>query len=156
MADGLNYEAAADGLAALIMTIPGIQSVIIGSPTGMNVSSTVWVTLGDPGFTEMKRAGGVYESSANLIAWFSYAITDEDATIAERSIMQSIVEFVKRVARNRRDTVDGVAPFLNGTVVRMELPRSAASPSDYVIMAGQPTRLFPIALPVYQQENFGV
>jgi len=155
MADQIDFEAAADGLADLLMTIPSIQQVIIGSPAGMYSSSAAWITLGDPGVTNMVLAGGIYESSANLIVWLGYALDDADAENAERVTMQNVAELIRRVARNRSQTVDGVTPNLNGSVTRMDLPHSATSPADYAIMSGQTTRLFPIAVPVYQRENFG-
>lgn len=149
---GFDVKAALNGLAALMATIPELQSVNIGAPESQATLVEGWVMAGDPEEIKAAASGGLYELSFNLIAWFSYSV-DREETEAERTLSDFVTELTRRIIRNRLVTVDGVTVHLNGSVDRMELPRAAAGGSGFVTLAGQEKRVYPLGICVYQRET---
>jgi hypothetical protein len=150
---GFDVEAALNGLAALVTTIPAIESVQIGAPESLSTRISVWVTVGDPGEVG-SRVVGVYELPLNLIVWMGYVVEGNEQA-AEALLGDYIGELVRRLISNRAGTVDGVTRNLNGSVDRMDLPQAAAGVSDYTSMAGQEARTYPLAIRIVQRENIG-
>jgi hypothetical protein len=139
---GFDVEAALNGLAALVTTIPAIESVQIGAPESLSTRISVWVTVGDPGEVG-SRVVGVYELPLNLIVWMGYVVEGNEQA-AEALLGDYIGELVRRLISNRAGTVDGVTRNLNGSGV-----------SDYTSMAGQEARTYPLAIRIVQRENIG-
>jgi hypothetical protein len=150
---GFDVEAALNGLAALVTTIPAIESVQIGAPESLSTRISVWVTVGDPSEVG-SRVVGVYELPLNLIVWMGYVVEGNEQA-AEALLGDYIGELVRRLISNRAGTVDGVTRNLNGSVDRMDLPQAAAGVSDYTSMAGQEARTYPLAIRIVQRENIG-
>lgn len=150
---GFNIEAAIDGLAALMTTIPELQEVSIGAPTSLSAQVEGWITIGDPEDVA-PWALGVYQLPLNLIAWFGYVV-DGDAETAEKTMARYIQELVRRLIQNRISTVDGVTRYLNGSVDLLGLPRPAAASSDYATFAGQAARVWPCGVLITQREAIG-
>lgn len=153
-----DIEAALNGLAALVGTIPAMESVQIGAPESLSVRISAWVTIGDPGVVE-PRVTGVYDMPVNLVCWFGYAVEGSEQA-SEAQLADWLSELVRRTIQNRAETVTGnsltVTRNLNGSVDRMELPQAAAGTADYTLMAGLEVRTFPVAIRIVQRENFGV
>ncbi len=149
---GFDVEAALSGLAALIQTIPSVESVQVGAPESLSHRIAAWVTLGDPGIIEAERAGGVYAMPVNLIAWFGYVVEGSEGA-AEAQLADYVTELVRRTVQNRIGTVGGVARNLNGAVDRMDLPQAAAGVADYTLMAGVEARTYPLGIRVVQRET---
>lgn len=150
---GFDVEAALNGLAALVTTIPAMESVQVGAPESLTAQISAWVTVGDPGEVG-SRVVGVFELQLNLICWFGYAVSGAEQA-AEAQLGDYISELVRRLIQNRAGTVDGVTRNLNGSVTRMDLPQAAAGMSDYTSMAGQEARTYPLAIRIVQSENIG-
>jgi hypothetical protein len=153
-----NIEAALDGMAELIRTVPAMESVQIGAPESLSHRIAAWVTVGDPGEIG-PRETGIYELPVNLIVWFGYAIGGAEGA-AEAQLADYISNLTMHVIQNRMNTVTGntvtVTPFLNGSVARMELPQAAAGVADYTLMAGEEARTYPLGIRVVQRWNAGV
>lgn len=150
---GFDVEAALNGLAALVATIPAMESVQVGAPESMTSRIATWVTMGDPGEVG-PRVAGVYELPINLIVWFGYVVEGSEQA-AEAQLADYISELVRRMIQNRAGTVDGVTRNLNGSVDRMDLPQAAAGVSDYTSMAGQEARTYPLGIRIVQRETLG-
>lgn len=150
----IDATAAIEGLEALGLTIPGVETVYIGSPEAGETRTGMWIMLGDPEDISDAETG-ILQVRFNLITHYHYVIESAERA-AELALTDWWSEIVERVARNRGETVDGVTPRLNGSVTRLELPRSAAGTSDYALMAGVENRLYPLAIPVVQKVNLGV
>lgn len=152
---GFDVEAALNGLAALVSTIPAIEDVQIGAPESLSARITAWLTVGDLQDVG-PRATSVYELPINLIVWFGYVVEGSEQA-AEAMLADWISELVRRMIQNRFQSVTGnsvtVTRNLNGAVDRMNLPSPAAGPADYAMMAGQEARTFPVAIRVIQQET---
>lgn len=152
---GFDVEAALNGLAELIRTIPAMESVQVGAPESLSNRISSWVTVGDPGEIT-SRTVGVFDLDINLICWFGYAVEGAEQA-AEAQLADYISDLVRRLIANRRGTVTGnavtVTLNLNGSVTRMGLPQAAAGISDYTMMAGLETRTYPLGIRVIQQEN---
>lgn len=149
----LNIRAAKDNLILLLTGTPGLQAVMDGAPESMPAQETAWVTVGD--LVEPVRpatAGGNYQLDINLIVMVG-SVVETDEARSEDTISDIITEIVRRVARNRLTTINGVAPMLNGAVQTMGLPGPAAVGSDYIRMAGEDTRAYPLAIQVTQFET---
>jgi hypothetical protein len=149
---GFDLEAAMNGLAALIDTIPAIESVQIGAPESLSNRIQAWVTLGDPGVIEMERAGGVYRMPFTLVAWMGYVVEGAESA-AEAQLGDYVTDLTRRLMQNRKNAVDGVAVNLNGSVDMLGLPHAAAGSADYTMMAGSETRTYPLGVEVVQREN---
>lgn len=147
---GFDVNAALDGLAALIGTIPSVEEVQIGAPESLSHRIAAWVTLGDPGAIE-PGVVGVYDLPVNLIAWFGYVVEGSEQA-AEAQLADYVTELVRRVIQNRIGAVSSVARNLNGSVDRMDLPQAAAGVADYTLMAGAETRTYPLGIRVVQRE----
>lgn len=150
---GFDVEAALNGLAALIGTIPSVEDVRIGAPESLGSRIEAWVTVGDPGEIGA-RVTGVYELDLNLICWFGYSVEGAEAA-AEAQLADWVTEITRRMIQNRMGAVDGVTRNLNGAVDRMGLPQAAAGISDYTMMAGSETRTYPLGIRVIQREAIG-
>jgi hypothetical protein len=150
---GFDVEAALNGLAALVATIPAMESVQVGAPESLSSRIVAWVTVGDPGEVG-PRVAGVFELPINLIVWMGYAVEGSEQA-AEAQLADYISELVRRMIQNRAGTVDGVTRNLNGSVDRMDLPQAAAGVSDYTSMAGQEARTYPLGIRIVQRENIG-
>jgi hypothetical protein len=150
---GFDVESALNGLAALVATIPSMESVQIGAPESPPTRIQAWVTMGDPGEVG-SRIAVVYELPINLIVWFGYVVEGSEQA-AEAQLADYISELVRRMIQNRAGTVDGVARNLNGSVTRMDLPQAAAGVADYTRMAGQEARTFPLGIRIVQKETLG-
>ncbi len=147
-----DLEAAMLGLVALVDTIPSLEKVQIGAPESLSNRIEAWVTLGDPGVIEMERAGGVYRLPVNLIVWFGYVVEGAESA-AEAQLGDYVTDLTRRLIRNRKDAVDGVAVNLNGAVDMLGLPHSAATGADYTMMAGAETRTYPLGVEIVQRET---
>lgn len=149
-----DVEAALNGLKALVQTIPAMEAVQIGAPESLTNRISAWVTVGDPGEITAREVG-VYELDVNLIAWFGYVVEGSEQA-AEAMLADYITELVRRMIRNRMETVTGnsvtVTRNLNGSVARMGLPQAAAGIADYTLFAGQETRTYPLGVRVIQRE----
>lgn len=152
---GFDVEAALNGLAALVRTIPAIESVQVGAPESLSARISTWVTAGDPGVIA-PRVTSTYELPMNLICWFGYVVEGSEQA-AEAQLADWITELVRRIIQNRFQSISGnavtVTPNLNGSVTRMDLPQAAAGVADYTMMAGQESRTYPLAIRVIQQET---
>lgn len=150
-----DVEAALNGLAALVSTIPAIESVQVGAPESLSARISTWVTAGDPGVIA-PRVTSSYDLPMNLVVWFGYVVEGSEQA-AEAQLADWITELVRRIIQNRFQAVSGnavtVTPNLNGSVTRMDLPQAAAGVADYTIMAGQESRTYPLAIRVIQQET---
>lgn len=151
---GFDVEAALNGLAALVTTIPSIESVQIGAPESLSHRIAAWVTLGDPGIIEPEM-NGIYVLPINLIAWFGYVVEGSEGA-AEAQLADYVTEITRRMIQNRAGTVSGVTRNLNGSVDRMDLPQAAAGISEYTLFAGAEVRTYPLGIRVIQRENQGV
>lgn len=149
---GFDVEAVANGLVALILTIPSVEEAQIGAPESGNMRIGTWVTIGDPGVIEPDRAGGVYKLPINLIAWYRYTV-EANERAAEAGLADWVTELTRRLIQNRIGTVDGVTRNLNGTCDRMDLPQAAAGVADYTLMAGAEQRVYPLGIRVVQLET---
>jgi hypothetical protein len=149
---GFDVEAALNGLAALVGTIPSVEEVQVGAPESLSHRIAAWVTLGDPGVIEPDRAGGVYRLPVNLVCWFGYVVEGSEQA-AEAQLADYVTELTRRMIQNRIRTVGGVTRNLNGAVDRMDLPQAAAGVADYTLMAGAETRTFPLGIRVVQLET---
>jgi hypothetical protein len=154
---GFDVEAALNGLAALVSTIPAMESVQVGAPESLSARISAWVTAGDPGEIA-PRVTGVYDLPMNLIVWFGYVVEGSEQA-AEAQLADWITELARRMIQNRFQSVAGnavtVTSNLNGSVSRMDLPQAAAGVADYTMMAGQESRTYPLAVRVVQTENLG-
>lgn len=149
----LNVRAAKDNLILLLTGTTGLQAVLDGAPESMPAQATAWVNIGD--LVEPVRpatSGGNYQLDINLIVVIGFVVETNEAN-AEDSVSDIVTEIVRRVARNRVTTINGVAPMLNGAVATMALPGPAAMASDYISMAGEETRAYPLAIRVTQYET---
>lgn len=153
-----DLEAALNGLAALVRTLPAMESVQLGAPEALSTRISAWVTVGDPGEIAAPTLG-VYELDVNLICWFGYAIGGAEAA-AEAQLADYVTALTLALIRNRVETVTGntvaVTRNLNGAVARMGLPRAAAGVSEYTLMAGEEARTYPLAVRIVQRDNLGV
>lgn len=151
----LNVRAAKDNLILLLTGTTGLQAVLDGAPESMPAQATAWVNIGD--LVEPVAAyasSGLYQLDINLIVVIGFVVETNEAN-AEDSVSDIITEIVRRVARNRLGaTINGVTSLLNGSVANMSLPGPADMPSNYVRMAGEETRAYPLAIQVSQQETF--
>jgi hypothetical protein len=152
---GFDIEAALNGLAELVRTIPAMESVQIGAPESLTNRISAWITVGDPGEIAPRQTQ-VYEMPINLVVFFGYAVEGSEQA-AEAMLADWLSELVRRMINNRMRTVSGngidVTVNLNGSVTRMDLPQAAAGVSDYTMMAGLETRTYPIAIRVIQRET---
>lgn len=152
---GFDVEAALNGLAALVSTIPAIEAVQVGAPESLSARISTWVTAGDPGVIA-PRVTSVYELPMNLVVWFGYVVEGSEQA-AEAQLADWISELVRRIIQNRFQSVSGnavtVTANLDGSVTRMDLPQAAAGVADYTMMAGQESRTYPLAIRVIQQET---
>jgi hypothetical protein len=146
-----DVEAALNGLAALVTTIPSIETVQIGAPESLSHRIAAWVTLGDPGVIE-PEVTGVYALPMNLVVWFGYVVEGSEQA-AEAQLADYISELTRRMIQNRIGTVGGVSRNLNGSCDRMELPAAAAGVADYTLMAGAETRTYPLGIRIVQRET---
>jgi hypothetical protein len=155
---GFDVEAALNGLAELVRTIPAMEKVEIGAPEALAATITAWVTVGDPGVIQ-PYVTGAYELPINLIVWFGYDIRGAEAA-AEAMLADWISELTRRMIQNRAGPVTGnavtVTRNLNGSVDRMDLPQAAAGMADYTLMAGSEARTYPLGIRVAQRENLGI
>ena len=161
-----DLEAALNGLAELVRTIPAMESVQIGAPESLSNRIAAWVTVGDPGGIGPNgepTAGtwavqGVVDLDVNLIVWFGYVVEGSESA-AEAMLADYISELVRRLVQNRQGTVTGnsvtVTRNLNGSVDRLGLPQAAAGIADYTLMAGAETRTWPIGIRITQREALG-
>lgn len=153
-----DIEAALNGLANLVRTIPAMESVGIGAPESLSHRISAWVTIGDPGEIA-PRVTGVYELPVNLIVWFGYAVGGAEGA-AEAQLADFISALTMRMIENRMQTVTGntvtVTANLNGSVTRMDLPQAAAGMAEYTLMAGEEARTYPLGVRVIQQFNAGI
>jgi hypothetical protein len=144
---GFDIEAALNGLAELVRTIPAMES--------LTNRISAWITVGDPGEIAPRQTQ-VYEMPINLVVFFGYAVEGSEQA-AEAMLADWLSELVRRMINNRMRTVSGngidVTVNLNGSVTRMDLPQAAAGVSDYTMMAGLETRTYPIAIRVIQRET---
>lgn len=150
---GFDVEAALNGLAALVQTIPSMETVQVGAPESLSHRISAWVTAGDPGVIE-PVVQGVYDLPINLIVWFGYTVEGAEGA-AEAQLADYITELVRRLIQNRTGTVGGVTRNLNGTCDRLDLPQAAAGTADYTSMAGQEVRTYPLGVRVTQREAHG-
>lgn len=153
-----DIEAALNGMAELVRTVPAMESVGIGAPESLSTRIAAWVTVGDPGEIGPREVG-IYELPMNLIVWFGYAIGGAEGA-AEAQLADYISNLTMHIIQNRMNTVTGnavtVTPNLNGAVARMELPQAAAGVADYTLMAGEEARTYPLGIRVIQRWNAGV
>ena len=147
----IDVESALTGLAALMTTIPDLQLVGIGAPESLAAQVQGWVTVADIEEVAPRTAGGPYEMQISLICWLGYAVGSNEEQ-AEWTLARYISQLTRRLIQNRMRDVDGVTVNLNGSVKRMGLPRAAASPADYAMMAGQESRTYATALTVTLSE----
>lgn len=152
---GFDVVAAMEALAQLARTIPDIEAVQVGAPKSLTGRVETWITVSEP--DEVKDVlTGVVELGLNLVVWFGYDVQDAEET-AETQLAEWLTELTKRLVQNRRQAVTGnsvtVAPLLGGTVYSMSLPRAAAGVSEYALMAGLETRLYPIGVTIRQRSN---
>lgn len=149
----LNVEAALVGFHALMDTIPDLQRVRIGAPEALTNQIEGWVSVAELDQEVTQRAaGGPYEMRIALIGHFGYVVEGVEES-AEREMSQYISEITRRLIQNRMRTVDGVTAMLNGSAIRMGLPRPAAEPADYARFAGSEVRIYPIAVTVTLSET---
>lgn len=146
-----DIEAAIDGLAALMDTIPELQVITVGAPESLGAQVIGWVTVGDPDVIA-PRLTSVYDLPVNLIAWFGYSVAGDEGA-AERKLADYVTELTRRLIQNRIGTVGGVTRNLNGSVEMMGLPQAAAGASEYATMAGSETRVYPLGVRVTQRET---
>jgi predicted RNA-binding protein with TRAM domain len=149
----LDVRSAKDNLILLLEGTPGLQGVVDGAPESMPYQATAWVNVGD--LVEPVNAiasSGLYQLDINLIVVIGFVVETNEAN-AEDSVSDIVTEIVRRVAQNRVTTVNDVTPMLNGSVARMNLPGPAAVTGEYVTMAGEETRTYPLAIQVSQQET---
>lgn len=159
-----DVEAALNGLAALVATIPSMEAVQVGAPESLSSRISTWITMGDPEVPDPGNGPeiqGVYQIRVNLILWFGYAVEGSEQA-AEAQLADYLSELTRRLIQNRMGPVTGGSPLvtvtrnLNGSVDRMWLPQAAAGVADYTLMAGLETRTYPIGVRVEQRENLGV
>lgn len=149
----LNIRAAKDNLILLLTETPGLQAVLDGAPESMTAQATAWVTVGD--LVEPVRpvaTGGLLQLDINLIVVVGFVVETNEAN-AEDKVADIVIEIVRRVARNKRVTVNGVAAMLNGSVSDMHEPGAAGMASDYIRMAGEEARIYPLAIQISQRET---
>jgi hypothetical protein len=119
----------------------------------MPTTATAWVTIGP--LVEPERrvtAGGPYLLAVTLLLTIGFSVAGNEAN-AEDNIADAISAISRRIAQNRINTVGGVAPLLGGTVKNVELPRPAAGPADYLVMAGSEVRAYPLGIDITQYET---
>lgn len=148
-----DVEAALNGLAALVTTIPSVESVQIGAPESLSHRIAAWVTIGDPRVIE-PEVTGVYKLDLSLIAWFGYVVEGSESA-SEAQLADYISEITRRMIQNRIGTVGGVGRNLNGSVDRMDLPQAAAGMAEYTLFAGAEVRTYPLGIRVIQLESIG-
>jgi hypothetical protein len=148
---GFDATAAMEGMLALVLTVPNVESGQIGAPESANERIGLWVSMGDPNVIE-SRVTGIYEFDFNIIISWHYVVEGSE-TAAESALGDFLSELTRRLIQNRNHDVDGVARNLNGSVDRMGLPQAALSGADYAIMAGQENRIYPVGIRVIQLEN---
>lgn len=153
-----DIEAALNGLANLVRTVPAIETVQIGAPESLSHRIAAWVMVGDPGEIG-PRVTGVYDLDISLIVFFGYDVAGAESA-AEAQLADYISELTRRMIQNRAGTVTGnavtVTRNLNGSIDRMGLPVAAAGISEYSLFAGSEVRTWPVAIRIIQQENLGV
>lgn len=150
-----NIRAAKDNLILLLAGTPGLQAVLDGAPESMPSVATAWVTVGD--LVEpvgAQASSGRYRLVINLMITIGFLVAGNEES-AEDSVADALSEIARRVAQNRIGTVGGVTSMLGGSVQTMGLPRAAAGPSDYIVIAGSEARIIPVAIEIHQYENFG-
>lgn len=148
-----DIRAAKDNLILLLAGTPGLEAVLDGAPESMPAKATAWVNIGDLVEPVNARAsGGSYRLVVNLIVTIGFVVAGNEEG-AEDSVADAVTAIVRRVAQNRVGAVGGVAPMLNGSIATMELPRAAALPSDYITIAGQESRVIPLAIAITQTET---
>lgn len=150
----IDLEGALAAMRDLMLTISELDSVGIGAPESQLAQSFGWVTLGDPDVEPgqinsvvRSTAGGPYELTLNLIAWFGANVEGQEEA-AERRLARYVADFVYAVINNRTGDVGTVALNLNGTVHRMGLPQAATGASDYARFAMSDTRIYPLGVRV--------
>ena len=144
-------KAAKNNLITLITGTTGLQAVYDGAPESMPTKTSAWVTLGDvvqP--AQAVASGGLYELTTHLIIVIGHAVEGAEE-VAEDYVCDAVDEIIVSILTNRTHTVNGVAPMLGGTVKTMDPPGPAAMPSDYVTIAGQPARIYPLAIEIRQR-----
>jgi len=155
MANTFDVRGAKDKLIELLQGTPGLTAVVDGAPESMPTTATAWVTIGDLVQPVQGQAyGGRFQLAINLIVEIGFVVNFDEAS-AEDAVGDAISNITRRIHQNRQGTVNGVTVMLGGTVQKMELPRAAANPSDYLQMAGSEVRRYPIAIEITQYENLG-
>jgi hypothetical protein len=148
-----DVRAAKDNLILLLTDTPGLQAVRDGAPESMPTVATAWVTIGD--LVEpvgAQASSGRYKLCINLLVTIGFVVASTEEG-AEDSVADAVTEIVRRVAKNRVGTVGGVPAMLNGSIETMSLPRAASMASDYIQMAGQETKTYPLAIEITQYES---
>lgn len=149
----IDLAAAKDALITLLGGTTGLQAVYDGAPESMPTRTSAWVTIGDLiGPAQSVASGGLYEQTTHLIVVIGYAVAGTEST-SEDYVASAVTDIIHRVIQNRTHTVGGVTPLLNGTVKTMEPPGPAAMPADYVTIAGQEARVYPLAIEIRQRET---
>lgn len=148
-----DLKGAKNALIALLDDTTGLQAIYDGAPESMPTKTAAWVNIGDLiGPAQSVASGGLYELTVHLIVTIGFVLEGNE-DIAEDYIADALTEITRRVLQNRTHTVSGVTPLLGGTVKTMEPPGPAAMPSDYVTIAGQPSRIYPLSIEIKQRES---
>jgi hypothetical protein len=149
---GFDLKGAKNALITLLEGTTGLQEVFDGAPESMPTRTAAWVIVGDLiGPPQSATSGGQYELTAHLIVTIGFVVGDAEEDAEDRTA-DDITEICRRVLQNRIQTVSGVTAMLNGTVKTMQPPGPAAMPSDYVMIAGQEARVYPMAIEIKQRE----
>lgn len=152
--DTLDLDAPFNNLKTKLQASHPLLQVVEGVPEASSARLGAYLALGNviinnraAGHPVDAGVGGQYGSSVltfniSYVAGFFYRVAYAEAA-AERRIMDAVMEFIRQVYSDRT---------LGGTVHSSSLDMSLADNPDYLAMAGQEYRVYPVLVLCTQRE----
>lgn len=128
----------------LLTASAGVQNVHKGAPPTWASRVTVYAAVG-PQQTNDKAASDLVERRISVFVEFGYRVAQAEAT-AEAVLAAYLDNFLVRAYASRKDGFGGV-----GTNVEFDL--SLAASPDYLRVAAQEIRAYPMLIWVTQRDN---
>ncbi|RJQ04819.1 MAG: hypothetical protein C4551_10090 [Bacillota bacterium] len=135
-------KAVLDQLETLVSGLASMQDVQIGVPGSLSNQVSAYVTLG--GLNPKDKAAGLRSLWQNFLITFGYR-TDGNVSTAERTLADLLKELEQALFDDRT---------LAGTVESLEADFSGADDPQYVPIAGQEFRRYPVLVRVKQSRNY--
>lgn len=145
----LAARAALDALVTMVGGIAGVQATYKGAPESLSNRVSAYVALGAQ--PQGQKAGGLLERNGEMLVVFGYRVKGAEAT-AEETLADFIDAFTTQFYADRKN---GAGLFDSATtqVQTGELDMTLARSPEYMALAGQEYRLFPIIVTATQRAN---